>query len=69
MLTGGLEALSREEATAAAQEAGARVASSVSKKTAFVVAGEAPGTKLAKAEELGVEIIDEDEFLRRLGRA
>jgi DNA ligase (NAD+) len=66
VLTGGLQALSREEATAAAQAAGARVASSVSKKTAFVVAGESPGTKLAKAEELGVEIIDEDEFLRRL---
>jgi DNA ligase (NAD+) len=69
VLTGGLQALSREEATAAAQAAGARVASSVSKKTAFVVAGETPGTKLAKAEELDVEIIDEDEFLRRLGRS
>ena len=44
-----------------AQAAGARVASSVSKKTTFVVAGENPGTKLAKAEELGVEVIDEDD--------
>jgi DNA ligase (NAD+) len=68
VLTGGLERLSREEATALAQEAGARVASSVSKKTDFVVAGENPGSKLARAEELGVEVIDEDEFLRRLGR-
>jgi DNA ligase (NAD+) len=68
VLTGGLERLSREEATALAQEAGARVASSVSKKTDFVVAGENPGSKLAKAEELGVEVIDEAEFLRRLGR-
>ncbi|HEU4526391.1 MAG TPA: NAD-dependent DNA ligase LigA [Actinomycetota bacterium] len=68
VLTGGLERLSREEATALAQGAGARVASSVSKKTDFVVAGENPGSKLAKAEQLGVEVIDEAEFLRRLGR-
>ena len=69
VLTGGLETLSREEATAAAQAAGARVASSVSKKTDFVVVGESPGSKAAKAEQLGVETIDEREFLRRLGRA
>jgi DNA ligase (NAD+) len=68
VLTGGLETLSREEATAAAQAAGARVASSVSKKTAFVVAGENAGMKLTKAEQLGVEVIDEAEFLTRLGR-
>ena len=68
VLTGGLETLSREEATAAAEDAGAHVTSSVSKKTSFVVAGESPGTKLAKAEQLGVEVIDEQEFLRRLGR-
>jgi DNA ligase (NAD+) len=68
VITGGLEALSRDEATAAAQAAGARVASSVSKKTDFVVAGENPGSKLGRAEGLGVEVIDEEEFLRRLGR-
>jgi DNA ligase (NAD+) len=68
VITGGLEALSREEATAAAQAAGARVASGVSKRTDFVVAGENPGSKLAKAEQLGVEVIDEEEFLRRIGR-
>jgi DNA ligase (NAD+) len=68
VLTGGLERLSRDEATAAAQAAGARVASSVSKKTDFVVAGANAGSKLAKAEELGVEVIDEDEFVKRLGR-
>jgi DNA ligase (NAD+) len=69
VLTGGLEGMSREEATAAAEAAGARVTSSVSKKTAFVVAGENPGTKLAKAEQLEVEVIDEDEFVRRLARS
>ncbi len=68
VLTGGLERLSREEATALAQGAGARVASSVSKTTDFVVAGDNPGSKLARAEQLGVEVIDEAEFLRRLGR-
>jgi DNA ligase (NAD+) len=68
VLTGGLESLSREEATQLAQEAGARVASSVSKKTSFVVAGENPGTKYDKAVELGLVILDEAEFLRRLER-
>jgi DNA ligase (NAD+) len=66
VLTGGLDTVSREEATAMAQAAGARVASSVSGKTTFVVAGRDPGTKLAKAETLGVDVIDEDTFLRLL---
>jgi DNA ligase (NAD+) len=69
VLTGGLDRLSREEATALAQAAGARVASSVSKKTDFVVVGDNAGTKHDKAVALGVETIDEQEFLRRLGRA
>ena len=68
VITGTLPTLSRETATVTAQGAGARVVSSVSKKTSFVVAGEGPGSKFAKAEELGVEIIDEAEFVRRLGR-
>jgi len=68
VLTGGLGAMSREEATRAAEQAGAKVTSTVSKKTDFVVAGESPGSKLAKAEQLGVEIVDEKEFLRRIGR-
>jgi DNA ligase (NAD+) len=68
VLTGGLAQLSREEATRLAEEAGGKVTSGVSKKTDFVVAGESPGSKLAKAEQLGVEVIDEEEFLRRLGR-
>ena len=66
VLTGGLETMSREEATVLAQNAGARVASSVSKKTDFVVAGENPGTKYEKAVSLGVEILDEAEFRRRV---
>ncbi|MFN8232876.1 MAG: NAD-dependent DNA ligase LigA [Actinomycetota bacterium] len=66
VLTGGLATMSREEATARAEAAGARVTSSVSKKTAFVVAGESPGSKYDKALELGVEVIDETEFARRL---
>jgi DNA ligase (NAD+) len=68
VLTGSLEAMSREEAASAAERAGARVASSVSKKTDFVVAGENPGSKYDKALQLGVEVIDEKEFLRRIGR-
>ena len=66
VLTGGLETMSREEATRAAQAAGARIASSVSKKTDFVVAGKDAGSKYDKAVALGVEVIDEVEFLRRL---
>ena len=66
VITGGLEAMSRTEAERAAQEAGARIASSVSKKTDFVVVGENPGSKYDRAVELGVDTIDEQEFLRRL---
>jgi DNA ligase (NAD+) len=69
VLTGGLDGLSREEAVELAQAAGARVASSVSKKTDFVVVGDNPGTKRDRAVALGVETIDEEAFLRRLGRA
>src|SRR5204862_247992 len=68
VLTGGLAELSRDEATRLAEEAGGKVTSGVSKRTDFVVAGESPGSKLAKAEQLGVEVIDEAEFLKRLGR-
>jgi DNA ligase (NAD+) len=68
VITGTLPTLSREEATALAQQAGARVTSGVSKKTSFVLAGLQPGSKLAKAQELDIETIDEGEFLRRLGR-
>ena len=57
--------MTREEGTEMAHVAGARVASSVSKKTDFVVAGENAGSKLTKAETLGVEVIDEAEFRER----
>jgi DNA ligase (NAD+) len=66
VITGGLESMSRAEAEKAAEEAGAKVASSVSKKTTFVVVGENPGSKHEKALQLGVETIDEKQFLGRL---
>jgi DNA ligase (NAD+) len=59
VLTGTLEHLTRDEAKAAIEAAGGRVAGSVSKKTDFVVAGAEAGTKLARAHELGVAVIDE----------
>lgn len=68
VITGGFESMSRDEAVAAAEAAGARVASSVSKKTDWVAVGENPGTKYQKAVQLGVETLDEGEFLRRLRR-
>ena len=67
VLTGSLPTLTREEATERIVAAGGRVTSSVSKKTDFVVAGESPGSKLEKAERLGVEVIDEQRLLGLLG--
>jgi DNA ligase (NAD+) len=67
VVTGTLPTMSREEAEAAVRAAGGKAGGSVSKKTAFVVAGEAAGSKLKKAQELGVEVIDEAVFKRRLG--
>ncbi len=69
VITGTLPSLSRDQATELAKQAGARVTSSVSKKTTFVLVGEEAGSKLDKAQALGIETIDEEEFLRRLGRA
>jgi DNA ligase (NAD+) len=66
VITGGLESMSRSEAEKAAEDAGAKVGSSVSKRTDFVVMGENPGSKYDKAIQLGVETIDEDQFLKRL---
>ncbi len=67
VITGTLERWSREQAKAALEALGANVAESVSRKTTGVIAGESPGSKLAKAEQLGVEILDEAAFERLVG--
>ncbi|CDH23927.1 NAD-dependent DNA ligase LigA [Xenorhabdus bovienii] len=67
VLTGSLSRLSRDEAKDKLTALGAKVTGSVSKKTDLVIAGEAAGSKLVKATELGIEVIDEEEMLRLLG--
>jgi DNA ligase (NAD+) len=66
VITGTLPTLSRSDATALVERAGGRVTGSVSRKTTFVVAGADAGSKLEKAEALGVEVIDEAELQRRV---
>ena len=66
VITGSLPTLSRDQASALVEANGGRIASSVSKKTSFVLVGEDAGSKLEKARTLGVETIDEAEFLRRV---
>ena len=66
VVTGKLEAMERNEAKAILQELGAKVAGSVSARTSCVVAGPGAGSKLGKATELGVEVIDEAAFIARL---
>ena len=68
VLTGTLPTLGRSEASAMIKAAGGKVSSSVSKKTDYVVAGESAGSKLTKAEELGLKIIDEDALLKMLNK-
>ena len=57
----------RQEIEQTIKDHGGKTASSVSKKTSFIVAGENAGSKLDKAAQLGIEVIDEDAFIKRLG--
>jgi len=68
VLTGSLSMLSRDEAKDRLTALGAKVSGSVSKKTDLVIAGEAAGSKLVKAQELGITVIDEAEMIRLLGK-
>jgi DNA ligase (NAD+) len=68
VLTGGLSKLSRDEAKAEIERRGGKVSGSVSRKTDLVVEGEEAGSKAAKARELGVKVVGEEEFLRLLGQ-
>lgn len=67
VLTGKLEKFTRDEASSAIEQRGGRVSGSVSKKTDYVVAGSDAGSKLAKATELGVKVLSEEDFLGMIG--
>lgn len=67
VLTGTLPTLKRDEAKAMIEQRGGKVSGSVSKKTSYVVAGEEAGSKLTKANELGIAVLTEEQFLRMIG--
>jgi len=66
VLTGALERFTRDQATVLIEERGGKASGSVSKKTTYVVAGESAGSKLRKANELGIPVLTEDEFVAML---
>jgi DNA ligase (NAD+) len=66
VLTGALDSLTRDEARARIEQLGGKVTSSVSRKTNYVVAGSDAGSKLGKAEELGITVLDETAFISML---
>ena len=68
VLTGTLSTLGRTEASEKIKQLGGKTSSSVTKKTDFVVVGENAGSKLTKAQELGIQILTEDEFLKMINR-
>jgi DNA ligase (NAD+) len=68
VLTGSLESLTREEAAELIEALGGTVSSSVSSKTDYVIVGESPGSKLAKAKKLGIQTIEEKKFLKLIGK-
>ena len=67
VLTGALEKFSREEASEVIEKFGGKTSSSVSKKTDYVLAGEEAGSKLKKAQDLGITIINEQQFKEMIG--
>ncbi len=66
VLSGGLESMSRDEAGTWIERLGGKVSGSVSKKTSYLILGDKPGSKLTKAQALGVPVIEEDEFLKMI---